>query len=165
MDILKQYLPLCWLENNPLELPRSVDFFKKNLLFYFVVAYFMQANMTDDPIESFTEVGIETLLTLLFIGVMLFFNKTLYAYVQVATAILVCTNVVALFLVPVIIWLTISESPLSYYFFGLLLLWDYALVTHIIKQALAINIFASLALSFFYFTATYLGAFALGQLL
>jgi hypothetical protein len=165
MDILKQYLPLCWLENNPLELPRSVSFFKKNLLFHFIVAYLMQANMTDDPIESFTEVGIETLLTLVFIGVMLFFNKTLYAYIQVATAILVCTNVVALFIVPVIIWLTISESLLSYYFFGLLLLWVYALVTYIIKQSLSINLLASLALSLFYFTATYLGAFALGQLL
>lgn len=165
MDILKQYLPLCWLENNPLELPRSVDFFKKNLLFYFIVEYFMQANMTDDPMESFTEVGIETLLMLMFVGVMLFFNKTLYAYIQVATAILVCANVIALFIVPVIIWLTISESPLSYYFLGLLLLWDYVLVTYIIKQTLSINLFASLALSLFYFTATYLGAFALGQLM
>ncbi|MFA6164107.1 MAG: hypothetical protein WAV82_06570 [Methylobacter sp.] len=165
MDILKQYLPLCWLENNPLELPRSVDFFKKNLLFYFIVEYLMQANMTDDPFESFIEVGIETLLMLMFIGAMLFVNKTLYAYIQVVTAILVCANVVALFIVPVIIWLTISESPLSYYFFGLLLLWDYALVTHIFKQSLSINLFASLALSLLYFIATYLGAFALGQLL
>ncbi len=94
MDVLKQYLPLCWLRNNPLELPRSVDFFKQNLLFYFVVEYFMQANMTDDPIESFTEVSIETLLTLIFIGVMLFFNRTLYAYVQVTTAIIFCANII-----------------------------------------------------------------------
>ncbi len=165
MDVLKQYLPLCWLKNNPLELPRSVDFFKQNLLFYFVVEYFMQANMTDDPIESFTEVSIETLLTLLFIGVMLFFNRTLYAYVQVTTAIIFCANIIALFIVPVLIWLTISEEPLSYYLLILLLLWDYALVTYIIRQVLSINIIASLVLSLFYFIATYFGAFALGQLL
>jgi hypothetical protein len=165
MDVLKQYLPLCWLKNNPLELPRSVDFFKQNLLFYFVVEYFMQANMTDDPIESFTEVSIETLLTLLFIGVMLFFNRTLYAYVQVTTAIIFCANIIALFIVPVLIWLTISEEPLSYYLLTLLLLWDYVLVTYIIRQVLSINIIASLVLSLFYFIATYFGAFALGQLL
>ena len=165
MDVLKQYLPLCWLKNNPLTLPRSVDFFKQNLLFYFVVEFFMQANMTDDPIESFAEVSIETLLTLLFIGVMLFFNRTLYAYVQVATAIIFCANIIVLFVIPVLIWLTISEEPLSYYFLALLLFWDYAVLTHIIKQVLSVNLFASLVLALFYFVATYFGAFALGQLL
>ncbi len=165
MDILKQYLPLCWLKNNPLELPRSVYFFKQNLLFYFVSEYFMQANMTDDPFESFVEVSIETFLTLLFIGVMLFFNRTLYAYVQVTTAIIFCANIIGVFVVPVLIWLTISEEPLSYYFLSLLLLWDYAVVTHIIRQVLSVNLFASLVLALFYFIATYFGAFALGQLM
>lgn len=165
MDVLKQYLPLCWLKNNPLELPRSVDFFKQNLLFYFVIEYFMQANMTDDPIESFTEVSIATLLTLIFIGVMLFFNRTLYAYVQVATAIIFCANIVAVFIVPVLIWLTVSEDPLSYYFLMLLLFWDYAAVAHIVRQVLSVNLFASLVVALFYFVATYFGAFALGQLL
>ena len=165
MDILKQYLPLCWLRNNPLELPRSVYFFKQNLLFYFVSEYLMQTNMTDDPLESFTEVSTETLLTLLFIGVMLFFNRTLYAYVQVATAIIFCANVIGLFVVPVVIWLTVSEDPLSYYFFALLLFWDYAVLTHIIRKVLSVNVFASLVLALFYFTATYFAAFALGQML
>jgi len=165
MDILKQYLPLCWLRNNPLELPRSVYFFKQNLLFYFVSEYLMQTNMTDDPLESFTEVSIEIFLTLFFIGVMLFFNRTLYAYVQVATAIIFCANIIGLFVVPVLIWLTVSEVPLSYYFFALLLFWDYAVVTHIIRQVLSVNIFASLVLALFYFIATYFAAFALGQML
>ncbi|MFZ2406091.1 MAG: hypothetical protein WAW41_13205 [Methylobacter sp.] len=165
MDVLKQYLPLCWLRNNPLELPRSIDFFKQNLVFYFVAEYLMQANMTDDPIESFTEVSIETLLTLIFIGVMLFINKTLYAYIQVTTAIIFCANLIGLFVIPVLIWLTITEEPLSYYFLTLLLFWDYAVVTHIIRQVLSINILASAVLALFYFIATYFGAFALGQLL
>lgn len=165
MAILKQYLALCWFRNNPRELPRSVAFFRQNLLFYFIIEYFMQANMTDDPVKSFAEVSIVTLLTLLFIGIMLFFNKTLYAYIQVTTAILFCSNVVAFFIVPAIIWLTVSEDPLSYYFFAILLLWDYAMVTYIIRHTLYINIPASIVLSLLYFTATYFGAFALGQLL
>jgi hypothetical protein len=163
MDVLKQYLPLCWLKNNPLALPRSVDFFKQNLLFYFVIEYFMQTNMTDDPVESFTEVSIQTLLTLIFIGIMLFFNRTLYAYVQVTTAIIFCSNVVALFIIPVLIWLTVNEDPLSYYFLILVLFWDYALVTYIIRQVLSVNLLAGSMLSLFYFAVTYLGAFALGQ--
>ncbi|MGZ8162618.1 MAG: hypothetical protein ACXWTL_06390 [Methylobacter sp.] len=165
MAILKQYLALCWFRNNPLELPRSVTFFRQNLLFYFIIEYFMQANMTDDPVESFVEVGLVSILTLLFIGIMLFFNKTLYAYIQVTTAILFCANIVAFFIVPVIIWLTVSEDPWSYYFFAILLLWDYAMVSYIINRTVSINIPASMVLALFYFTATYFGAFAIGQLL
>jgi hypothetical protein len=165
VEIIRQYLPLCWFEHNPLKLTRSMSFFKQNLLFYFIVEYFMQANMTDDPVESFTEVSIETLLTLLFIGFILRLNKTLYSYIQVTTAILVCANIVSLFVIPVLIWLTVSEDILSYYCMGLLFIWEFTLIGYIFRKSLSINLPASLALSVLYFTVAYLGAFAIGQLL
>jgi hypothetical protein len=165
IEIIRQYLPLCWFKHNPLELTRSMSFFQQNLLFYFIVEYFMQANMTDDPFESFTEVSIETLLTFMFIGFILYLNKTLYAYIQVTTAILVCANVVSLFIIPVLIWLTVSEALLSYYVFGLLFTWEFTVIAYIFRKALSINFPASLALSVLYFTVAYLGAFAIGQLL
>ena len=121
--------------------------------------------MTDDPVEAFTEVGIATLLMLMFIGFILLLNKTLYAYIQVVTAILVCENIIAVFIVPVIIWLTVSEASPSYYILTLLFLWNYAVITHILRQVLSINIPAGMALSLLYFIIIYLGAFALGQLL
>jgi len=165
IEILRQYLPLCWFKHNPLELTRSMRFFKENLLFYFIVEYFMQTNMTDDPFESFTEVTIQTLLTLLFIGFILRLNKTLYAYIQVTTSILVCSNIISIFVIPVLIWLTVTEHILSYYCLALLFIWEFTVISYIFRKSLAINTAASLALSVFYFTATYLGAFALGQIL
>ena len=125
----------------------------------------MQANMTDDPFESFIEVSIETLITLMFIGFILHLNKTLYAYIQVTTAILVCANIVSLFVIPVLIWLTVSEDLLSYYSLGLLFLWELTLIAYIFRKTLSINLLASLVLSVLYFTVAYLGAFAIGQLL
>ena len=165
IDILKQYLPLCWFKQNPLELTRSISFFKQNLLFYFIVEYFMQTNMTDDPFESFTEVVIQTLLTLMFIGFILRLNKSLYAYIQVTTSILICANIISIFVIPVLIWLTVNEDILSYYCLGLLFIWEFTVISYIFKKTLAINSAASLALTMLYFTATYLGAFALGQVL
>jgi hypothetical protein len=165
IEILRQYLPLCWFKHNPLKLTRSMSFFKENLLFYFIVEYFMQTNMTDDPFESFTEVTIQTLLTLLFIGFILRLNKTLYAYIQVTTSILVCANIISIFVIPVLIWLTVTEDILSYYCLALLFIWEFTVISYIFRKSLAINTAASLALSVFYFTATYLGAFALGQIL
>lgn len=165
MAILKHYLALCWFQVNPLALPRSVDFFKKNLWFYYIVEFFIQVNMIDDPVESFYEVTLETGLTFLFIGIMLLINKSLYVFIQIATAFLFTENVVALFLVPVIVWLTTTDSALSYYTFAGLALWQYALITYLIRCTLSINIPAALTLSLLYFILTYGGAFGLAQII
>ena len=165
MDNLKQYLCLCWFDINPLDLEKSTGFLKLNILFYLVVQYFLQTNMTDDPFESFVEVVFELLITLIFIGVMLFFDKMLRAYVQVTTAILFCTNVLSVAIIPVMVWLTVTDEPLSYYVMTILLMWFYALVTYIFKVSLAINMFASLALALLYFIVVYLGAIGLGQVI
>jgi len=164
MNILKLYLPLCWLKVNPLDLPKSTTFLKQNFWFYFVVELFIQANMID-PSEAFFEVIVETSLTFSFVGLILFLNKTTHLYIQIITAVLFCENVVAFFGVPVVVWLTVSESIYSYYLFGLLIFWDFILITFIIKSILSINTAASLAISFFYFLMTYVGAYGITLLL
>ena len=164
INIFKIYLPLCWLKTNPLDLPRSDSFLKQNFFFYFVIELFIQANMID-PSEAFFEVIIETALTFSFVGLILFLNKTNHLYVQIITAVLFCENVVAFFGVPVVVWLTVGESIFSYYLFGLLIIWDFVLITYIIKKVLSINLAASLVISFFYFMMTYVGAYGITLLL
>jgi len=163
MDILREYWAVCWLQNDPLELPRSPNLFKNSLVLYFVIGYLLQANMIDDPIESLYEIIFQIILMLMFIGIMLLLNKTLYVYVQVTTAFLFSANIISVFVIPVMVWLTVSEDIYSYYLFALLLAWYYAIVSYIIKYTLDINVAASMVLALFYFIATYLGAFALGQ--
>jgi hypothetical protein len=165
MDTIREYLALCWLNKDPLELPRSVGLFKQTLLVYFIVGYLLQANVIDDPVESFYEISLQMVLMLAFIGIMLFLNKTLYAYVQVTTAFMFSASLIATFVVPVMVWLTVSEDIYSYYLFFLLLAWYYAIVSYIIKCTLLINIPASMVLGLFYFIATFLSAFALGQII
>ena len=165
MDILREYLALCWLNNEPLELPRSVGLFRKNLLLYFVIGYLLQANMIDDPFESFYEISLQIVFMFAFIGIMLLLNKTLYVYLQITTAFMLSANIISAFVVPVMVWLTVSEDMYSYYLFCLLMAWYYAIVSYIIKHVLVINLAASMVIALFYFIATYLGAFAIGQLI
>lgn len=165
MDTVREYLALCWLSNDPLELPRSVSLFRKSLLIYFAVGYLLQANMIDDPFEAFYEVSLQILLMLTFVGIMLLLNKTLYVYVQISTAFIFCANIIAIFIVPVMVWLTVTEDLYSYYLFFLLITWYYAIIAYIIKHTLTINFPASLVLALFYFIATYLGAFSIAQLI
>lgn len=164
LDTIKHYFRLYWFDANPSDLIESVDFLKLNVVVFGVVQYFLQTNMTDDPFESFFEVIFELLLTFLFVAVMLFFDKMMHIYVQVTTAILFCTNLLSVFVVPVMVWLTVTEDPLSYYVMSILVLWFYALITHVIKVSLAIDLLASLALSLLYFIVVYLGSIGLGQL-
>lgn len=165
MDILKEYLAVCWLQNDPLELPRSPSLFKNSLLLYFVIGYLLQANMIDDPLEAFYEITLQIVLMLMFLGILLLLNKTLYVYIQVTTAFLFSANIISVFVVPVMVWLTVTEDIYSYYLFSLLLAWYYAIVSYIIKYTLDVNVAASMVLALFYFIATYLSAFAIGQLI
>ncbi|KAF3981525.1 MAG: hypothetical protein HFP81_06330 [Methylococcales symbiont of Hymedesmia sp. n. MRB-2018] len=164
MSNFKTYLPICFLKVNPLDLPRSVTFLKQNFWFYFLIELLIQANMIE-PSEALFEVIIETLLTFGFVGLILFLNKTTHLYVQIVTAVLFCENVVAFFIVPTITWLTVSDSIISYYFMAVLILWDFILITFILKKVIAVNLAASLTISFFYFMMTYLGAYGLTLLL
>lgn len=164
LDLLKQYLPLCWFKNHPLQLPRSVPFFQQNLAFYFLVWVIVQANMIS-TLEAFVEMTLETALTLLFVAVVLSLNRTLHNYIQVATAVLLCENMVAIVGVPIIVWLTVTNSWISYIFLAALIFWDFALITYIMKKVLAIDIWASLVVSFLYLLTTYGAAYGLTTLL
>jgi hypothetical protein len=160
MDILKQYFPLCWFKTHPLQLPSSEAFFKQNLIFYFTVEFFTQANMI--PVfEAFTEVIADTALTLLFVVIVLSLNRTMHTYIQVASAVLFCENMVAILGVPVIVWLTMTHDWLSYTFLVILLVWDMALISYLMKKVLSIDIFASVIVALLYFATTYGAAYAL----
>lgn len=159
MEHLKHYVPLCWFKNNPLELPRSVGFFQKNLYFYILVELFIQINVTD-PLEAFIEVALETSLTLLFVAGLLFAKKALAGFIPAATSFLVCENIVAAFGLPVVVWLTTTDDLLSYYVLTALIFWDIAMITYLIKRILVTNIVTAFLLSLAYFLATYIGAFS-----
>lgn len=164
MSIFSDYLPISLLMANPLELPKSVTFLKQNLLFNFVIEIFIQANMID-PTEALAEVIIQTLLTFIFVFILLRLNRTPHLYVQTVTAILFCENIVALFAVPIVVWLTVAESVISYSIAGLLVLWNFILITFIAKSIIVIDILSSMVVSFVYFAITYVGAYGVTILL
>jgi hypothetical protein len=165
MEILKYYLPLSWFKGSPLDLPKSVSFLKYNFVFNYLIELFLQFNMIDDPLEAFSDVTIEKLLTLAFVIIVLSLNASMAWFVQVASAILVGENVMACFAVPVLAWITVSESGASYFLLSLLIFWELLFVSYIFKQILLINRVASIIMGILYFIATYLGVFGINVLL
>ncbi len=162
MGIIRQYLALCWFDASPLELDRSTQFLKFNLIFNFLIYFFIQFNMTDD-IESITEVIFETLLSVGFIALTLWLNNTAYAFVQACSAVLFCQNVLALFLVPIMFWATVAENWPSYTALLLVVLWNWIVTAAIFKRSLSINMLAGLVMSFFYLLMSFGGGFAINS--
>ncbi len=159
MEILKEYLPLCFFKKKIYQVPRSINFFKKNLVFYFLVELFIQANLLDDPVEAFFEVVLETTVTIFFIAVMLFLIRGMHTFIQVSTAFLFCENVVSFVGLPVVIWLTLTDDPFSYYILFALLIWNVSMIANVIRQVLNITTMAGLVMSIVYFFVTYVVVF------
>lgn len=163
MGIIKAYLPLCWFRDDILRLPQSGEFLKKNLLFYFGVVFFIQFNMSDD-IESIFEVILETLFTLAFIWLILLLNRSLDNFAGVCSAVLFVQNFISILVVPVVFWVTTTESLASYLVLLILVVWMVLLVARIFKQILFINNSAALVVSLAYFIMIYGGSYALYSL-
>lgn len=164
MDLIKQYLPLCWFDVSPLQLSKSAAFFKNNLIFNFLIFCFIHVNMTDD-IESISEVLIETLLNMGFIAFTLWLNGTMQTYVQVASAILFSENVVAIVIIPIIFWATATENWWGYGSLLIALAWNWAMVAQIYKKTLDINLLAGAVMALFYFIISFGGGFAINSFL
>lgn len=111
-------------------------------------------------IEAFVEVFMDTTLTLLFVFIVLSLNRSMHNYIQVISAVLFCENVVAIFGVPIIAWLVLTHSWFSYTVLAVLLIWDFSVITYLMKKVLSVDIFASCIVALLYFVCTYAAAYS-----
>ncbi|WP_404358033.1 hypothetical protein [Methylotuvimicrobium sp. KM1] len=160
MELIKAYVPLCWFRHCPLELPRSVSFFQKNLYYYLLIELFILANITD-PLDALIEAILETGLTLMFVEILLIFRKASAGFISAATSFLICENIIATAGLPVIVWLTTTDDLLSYYILFGLMVWVFAVITYLIMRILLITPTLAFVLSIVYFSVTHGGAFML----
>ncbi len=158
MKLIRVYAPLCWFKNHPLELPRSVGFFQKNLYYYLLLELFFTANITA-PVEALIEVIIETGLTLLFIISLLYVKKAEASFIPAATSFLICENIIKSLALPVFVWLTSTDDSLSYYILSGLAAWGVAVIAYVIKQILLTTSAIAFVLSLVYFFISHIGAF------
>ena len=137
---------------------------KRNAAVYFGLLSFILINMSDDP-EVLLEVVLEITLIMLFVAIALGLNGNSQHFVQVASSVMVCQNVIAVCLVPVMFWLTLSDSTASYVAMFALLFWDFLLLATIFRKVLAINIVAGWIISLLFFAWVYGGAFGIYSLM
>lgn len=160
MSPLRQYLRLCWLKGDLVEMPESMPLFRNAIIFYFVVGILIQANISD-PVEALFETSIQTVLNLVFIALLLCLKKSFKLYLKTATAFLVAADFIYVFGIPVMLWFTLVGDELVIYLFGLLLMWWLFIITYIIRHALSCSTLLSTMMALLYIMIVYVGTFAL----
>ncbi|MGR8933233.1 MAG: hypothetical protein ACU837_02450 [Gammaproteobacteria bacterium] len=168
MELLKEYLALCFFKNNPLDLHPTPRFIWKNLLFYLGMGILVEANISDF-VDGAIEIVVEVLITVFLIFTLLLFTKRLYLFIQLLTALIVSENFI-LFLGVITEILDVIAQQTQFAVVTIILgvdlvLWYIAIVAYILRQIFAFTTLKSFSLATFYCVFTVVGAFLFTEVL
>ena len=158
MNVLKQYLSLCWFKGKLTEFPASLNLLKYSLAFYLIVGLIVQANMTN-IFEAFIDIVIEAALTFAFAFGFVASIKKRHLFIQITTAFFVCADLIYALAFPTIFWFSMSDSIIPMAIGPILGVWYLAIVTFLLKQMLVTDIYVAFMYSLLYLTVTYFGTF------
>ena len=161
MNLLINYLSLCWFKNNPIELFPSKSFMWKAVAVYLVSGIIVES-LIADPADGSLEVALRTIMAFSSIATYLVIFKKWQYFNQIYIAIFICENFI----------MTLATATEGLYFWlvmkhyeyaeevsigiGVLLVgWYIAIVSYILRQAFMTKMSISVILAFSYFVLTY----------
>lgn len=161
MNLLINYLSLCWFRNNPIELFPSRSFMWKAVIFYLVSGIIVEG-LIADPADGTLEVTLRTIMAFSSIATYLFIFKKWEYFNQMFIAVFVCENFI----------MTLATMTEGLYFYlvmkhyeyaeevsiGIavaLVLWYIAIVSYILRKSFLTKMSVSVILAFSYFVLTY----------
>ncbi|MGR8981252.1 MAG: hypothetical protein ACU84H_14310 [Gammaproteobacteria bacterium] len=161
MNLLIQYLSLCWFSNNPADLVPSRSFMWKTVAFYLVIGIIVEGLIADFA-DGTLEVLLRTVMAFSSITVLLLFIKKIEYFYQLFTAIFVCENFIMLLATAtegLYFWMIMTHKEnaeeLSIGIGVFLVVWYLALVGYILRQTFNFKMAASIILAVSYFVLTY----------
>jgi hypothetical protein len=169
MNLLLQYLALCWFKNDPTLLTPDREFTKKVILFYLISGSIVEGLIAE--YEGVMEVGLRFIMATASISTLLFVTKQFHYFKQLLTAIFVCEDLI----VPLA---GITDGGLYHYMIvnhirygemssifvtelvtGLLaflyVVWYLLIVAYILRKFFRYDFWTSFVLAFSYFVLTY----------
>lgn len=162
MNLLIEYLQLCWFKNNPRNLLPTKRFFINNLFFYLVLGITVEANISD-PADATLEITAETIVTLVLVFLFLAVKKELPLFKQLLTALIVGENFIfTLGILTEILDVVLYKTPYEdypAYIGGALGVWLVAIVAYIINQFFLYDKTTSVLLAIAYILLTFLCPF------
>jgi hypothetical protein len=161
MNLLINYLSLCWFKNNPIELFPSKSFMWKAVAFYLVSGIIVES-LISDPADGSLEVALRTIMAFSSIATYLVIFKKWQYFNQIYIAIFICENFImtlATLTEGLYFWLVMKHyqyaEEVSIGIGVLLVGWYIAIVSYILRQAFMTKMSISVILAFSYFVLTY----------
>jgi hypothetical protein len=169
MNLLFQYLAICWFKNDPSELIPDKAFTKKVIIFYLISGSIVEGLIAE--YEGVMEVGLRFVMATASISALLLVMKQFHYFKQLLTAIFVCEDLI----VPLA---AITDGGLYHYMIvnhvtygemssvlvteivtGLLaflyVVWYLLIVAYILRKFFQFDFWTSFILAFSYFVLTY----------
>jgi len=161
MNLLSQYLSLCWFRNNPADLVPSKSFMWKTVAFYLISGCIVEG-LISDPADGSLEVFLRTVMAFSSVAVFLLVFKKWQYFNQLYIAIFVCENFImtlatvteGLYFLMVMSHQENAEE-ISIGIGVLLVVWYIAIVSYILRQAFETKMSLSVILAISYFILTY----------
>lgn len=161
MNLLIEYLSLCWFRNNPAELFPSKSFMWKTVAFYLISGFIVEG-LISDPADGTLEVFLRSIMAFSSIAILLLICEKWQYFNQLFIAIFVCENFI----------MTLATVTEGLYFLmimkhqeyaeeisigiGVLLVgWYLGIVSYILRQVFAFKTSVSVILAISYFVLTY----------
>jgi hypothetical protein len=166
MENLKQFLAICFFKNKEPDTLENTSF-SSALLFYSVVALSIQINFHGALVASIATC-LEILSTLVFLGILVLYNKMIEEFHPLCCAVFVCTGFIAGLGMPFTLMLYIIKGKWAlfiYYSIVGLVIWNIILIRHLFQKILIINSIPSLLLAVAYFVISYVMPFLLVMIL
>lgn len=161
MNLLINYLALCWFRNNPADITPSTSFMWKTVAFYLIIGIIVEGLIADFA-DGTLEVVLRTVMAFSSITVLLLVIGKINYFYQLFTAIFVCENFImmlATFTEALYFWMIMEHyeyaEEISIGIGVFLVGWYLAIVSYILRQTLTSKMSASVILSFSYFILTY----------
>jgi len=161
MNLLLNYLALCWFRKNPADLVPPTSFMWKTITFYLISGFIVEG-LIADPADGTLEVSLRAIMAFSSIAIFLLAIKKWPNFNQLFTAIFVCENFImtlaigaeALDFVMVMNHEEYRET-VSISLAVLLVGWYIAIVSYIFRQFFAYTMSISVIIAFSYFVLTY----------
>lgn len=161
MNLLLQYLSLCFFKNNPVELIPSKPFMQKVIIFYFLSGWLVEG-LIADPADGFLEVSLRLIMAFSTISLSLLITKQWDVFSQLFTAIFVGENFImtlATAAEALDVYMVMSHveyrEEIAIFLAFFLVIWYLLIVAYILRKFFLFDIRSSVILATSYFVLTY----------
>jgi len=161
MNLLLQYLKLCGLKNNPLDLvPQKV--FRQNVIIFYFLSGWLVEGLIADPVDGFLETSMRMIMAFLTISSFLLITKRWHYFNQLFTAIFVCENFIMTLAtacealdVYMVMTRVVYREEIAIFLATFLIIWYLLIVAYILRKFYTLDVRSSLIFAITYFVLTY----------